>query len=67
MKKNLERVYFDISATTPIDLDVAEYMQNIQINIYGNPSSIHREGQASKAVIEKARKEFAKVCMLDAR
>jgi len=59
MKNNLERVYFDISATTPIDLGVAEYMQNIQINIYGNPSSIHREGQASKAVIEKARNQIA--------
>ena len=59
MKNNLKRIYFDISATTPIDLDVAEYMQSILINTYGNPSSIHREGQASKAIIEKARNQIA--------
>ncbi len=55
-----KRIYFDLSATTPIDNDVADYMHLLQKDIYGNPSSIHREGQSSKAIIEKSRKKIAK-------
>ncbi len=55
----MNRIYFDISATTPIDIRVANFMHNIQKETYGNPSSIHREGQAARAIIEKARRELA--------
>ena len=55
-----KRIYFDLSATTPIDNDVADYMHDLQKDIYGNPSSIHREGQSSKAIVEKSRKKIAK-------
>jgi cysteine desulfurase len=55
----MNRIYFDISATTPIDPRVANFMHNLQKETYGNPSSIHREGQAAKAVIEKSRRELA--------
>tara|TARA_Y100001970_G_C14209027_1_gene845810 strand:+ start:357 stop:1499 length:1143 start_codon:yes stop_codon:yes gene_type:complete len=55
----MKRLYFDISATTPIDLEVSELMNQIQNNIYGNPSSIHREGQAAKTVIEKSRRQIS--------
>ena len=55
----MNRIYFDISATTPIDSRVADFMHDLQKNTYGNPSSIHREGQAARAVIEKARRHLA--------
>ena len=55
----MNRIYFDISATTPIDRRIADFMHNMQQETYGNPSSIHREGQASRTVIEKSRRQMA--------
>ena len=55
----MNRIYFDISATTPIDPRVADLMHDLQKETYGNPSSIHREGQAARAVVEKARRQLA--------
>ena len=55
----MNRIYFDISATTPINPRVADFMYDLQKETFGNPSSIHREGQAARAVIEKARRELA--------
>jgi cysteine desulfurase len=55
----MKKVYCDISATTPINNDVAELMLNIQKNVFGNPSSIHKYGQESHAIIEKARIQVA--------
>jgi cysteine desulfurase len=34
-------------------------MHELQKNTYGNPSSIHREGQAARVVIEKSRRQLA--------
>ena len=50
----MKKVYCDISATTPIDIDVIDLMNDINKNIYGNPSSVHKYGQKSHAIIEKA-------------
>jgi len=55
----LNRIYFDISATTPIDPQVADVMHELQRHTYGNPSSIHREGQAARVVIEKSRRQLS--------
>ena len=57
----MSRIYFDISATTPVDPRVADFMHDLQKETYGNPSSIHREGQAARAIIEKSRRELATV------
>ncbi len=51
--------YFDHSATTPIHPDVQELMIELNSRHFGNPSSIHRYGQKSRALIEKARKQIA--------
>jgi cysteine desulfurase len=51
----MKKVYCDISATTPTNHKVIDLMANIQKNIFGNPSSIHKYGQESHAIIEKAR------------
>ena len=55
----MKKVYCDISATTPINPKIVDLMAKIQKNIFGNPSSIHKYGQESHAVIEKARIEVA--------
>jgi cysteine desulfurase len=52
-------IYFDSAATTPIDLKVSNFMVDILNNVYGNPSSIHKAGQKSKAVIENSRRQIA--------
>ena len=41
----MKKVYCDISATTPINIDVAKLMLDIQKNIFGNPSIVHKYGQ----------------------
>ncbi len=55
----MKKVYCDISATTPIDDEVANLMLTIQKNVFGNPSSIHKYGQESHAIIEKSRLQIA--------
>ena len=55
----MNKIYFDIAATTPIDKQVSLFMHEIQNSIYGNPSSIHRLGQEARATIEKARRQIA--------
>jgi cysteine desulfurase len=55
----MKRIYCDISATTPLDPQISEFLIDMNEHIYGNPSSIHREGQAAKAVIEKSRRQLA--------
>lgn len=52
-------IYFDHSATTPIDPRVLAIMQETAEIHYGNPSSIHKQGQKARAVIEKARRQIA--------
>ena len=51
--------YFDNSATTPIDQDVQSLMSDLNLNIYGNPSSIYASGRNAKNTIEIARRQLA--------
>ena len=52
-------LYFDNSATTPIDQDVQSLMSDLNQNIYGNPSSIYTSGRNAKNTIEIARRQLA--------
>lgn len=54
-------IYFDNAATTPINPEVVALMTETLQHHYGNPSSIHALGLASRTLIEKARKSIAKV------
>jgi cysteine desulfurase len=54
------RIYFDNAATTPILPEVLDAMVPVLQNAYGNPSSIHAEGRATRALLEDARKTVAK-------
>ncbi|MCK9351878.1 MAG: cysteine desulfurase family protein [Candidatus Paceibacterota bacterium] len=54
-----KRIYLDHAATTPIDPRVLSAMQKTEKSIFGNPSSIHKEGVAAKREVESARKQVA--------
>ena len=51
----MKKIYCDISATTPVDQQVIDFMMQVHKNAFGNPSSVHKYGQESHIVIEKAR------------
>jgi len=52
-------IYLDFNATTPVDPAVAEAMLPYLLQHYGNPSSSHRYGAATRRAIEHARKQVA--------
>ena len=54
-----EQIYFDVAATTPVDEEVINLINKINLNYFGNPSSIHRHGQKSHNLIEKSRISIA--------
>lgn len=55
----MRKVYFDHSATTPVDSAVAEEMIKYLTEHYGNPSSIHTWGREARKALEKARQQVA--------
>ncbi|MDZ4095886.1 MAG: aminotransferase class V-fold PLP-dependent enzyme [Paracoccaceae bacterium] len=52
------RVYLDWNATTPLRPEARTAM-NAAMDVVGNPSSVHAEGRAAKALIERARAQVA--------
>ena len=54
-------LYLDYSATTPVDSRVLEAMTPYFSASFGNPSSVHRYGQAAESVIDSARETVARV------
>jgi cysteine desulfurase len=61
-----QRAYLDHNATTPLRPAAAEAMTAAQ-KLTGNPSSIHAEGRAARAMIDKARAQIAKAFGGEAR
>lgn len=53
------RIYFDHSATTPLDPRVLQAMGPFLGGAYGNPSSLHEEGRIARAAVDKARAQVA--------
>jgi len=53
------RIYLDHNATTPVRAEVADAMDGVLRETYGNPSSVHAEGAAAKAEIDRARERVA--------
>ena len=56
-----KNLYFDTAATTPINPEVANLIHEINLEHYGNPSSIHSQGQKSHNIIERSRTEIANI------
>ncbi|EJF94156.1 cysteine desulfurase [Bartonella taylorii] len=55
----VRRRYFDHNATTPLK-KTARVALLEALEIFGNPSSVHAEGRAAKALLQKARRQIAK-------
>jgi cysteine desulfurase len=53
------RIYLDNNATTPIDPEVLGVLNESLREVFGNASSIHKEGQAARHRIEDARQSVA--------
>lgn len=61
------RVYLDSNATTPIHPAVLEALREAFADVYGNASSIHKEGQTARRRIENARESVARLIGAPAR
>lgn len=55
------RIYFDHAATTPLLPEVRSFLNETMETIFGNPSSTHAEGRASRSFIEEHRKNIASI------
>jgi cysteine desulfurase len=53
-----QRVYLDWNATTPLRAEARAAMV-AAMDVAGNPSSVHAEGRAARALIERARAQVA--------
>jgi len=61
------RIYLDNNATTPLDPAVLEALGRSFRDVFGNASSIHKEGQSARRAIEDARESVAKLLAAEAR
>ena len=53
-------IYLDHNATTPLDPEVRGVM-DAAAGVFGNPSSVHAEGQRARRLVEEARDEVARL------
>jgi len=60
------RTYLDWNATTPLRGEARAAMA-AAFDIFGNPSSVHSEGRAARALMEEARAAVAAAVGADAR
>jgi cysteine desulfurase len=60
MGKN-NRVFLDYAAVTPVDLAVEREMARVQKKFWGNPSSLHQEGEMAKNILEESRIKIARI------
>jgi cysteine desulfurase len=61
------RVYLDWNATTPPLPEVLDAMRDAGARTWGNPSSIHADGRAARAVVEDARAAVGALVSADPR
>ncbi len=63
----VQRFYFDHNATTPVSQLVLEVLVAALLEVSGNASSIHQDGQLAKQRLEAARREVAALLGCDAK
>ena len=61
----VSRFYFDHNATTPLSPAVLEVLVPALLEVYGNASSIHNDGQIAKQRLELARRQTAALLHCD--
>lgn len=55
----VREIYFDNSATTKVHPDVVEVINEVFMNNYGNPSSLHKKGVQAEQAVTQSRKIVA--------
>ncbi|HUP46454.1 MAG TPA: cysteine desulfurase family protein [Thermoanaerobaculia bacterium] len=55
------RIYLDNNATTPVHPEVLRVLESSLRDVFGNASSIHKEGQTARRVIEDAREAVGRL------
>jgi cysteine desulfurase len=63
----VRRFYFDHNATTPVSQSVLEVLVAALLEVPGNASSIHQDGQIAKQRLELARREVAALLGCEAK
>lgn len=56
----MSKIYFDHSATTPMDREVFEAMKPYFYQNFGNASSVHNFGQEAAKAVDQSRQKIAK-------
>lgn len=56
----MRKVYLDYSATTPVKKEVLDAMLPYFTELFGNASSVHQFGRATKSAVMAAREQIAK-------
>lgn len=62
-----DRIYLDHNATTRPDPEVSRVMAEFMETLYGNASSIHRDGRDARTALEAARRQVARLLGCTAR
>ena len=65
MSATLPEIYLDAAATTPPLASVIDTITAVQRLTWGNPSSLHRSGQAAAEVLERSRLSIAALLEAD--
>ncbi|MDY6933193.1 MAG: IscS subfamily cysteine desulfurase [Spirochaetota bacterium] len=65
-ESNVETIYLDHNATTPLAPEVSEIMKEM-MDCYGNPSSIHEAGKKARISVDRARRMVAQSINCTAR
>ena len=55
----MKELYIDNNATTPILKEVADEMNKVSSEFWGNPSSSHKRGKMAKSIVEESREQIA--------
>lgn len=58
-KTSSNRIYLDHASATPVKKEAVEEFARVAAEYFANASSIHTEGEKSKELLEKLRKDFA--------
>ena len=59
METSVKRIYADNAATTPVSKEVIEAMMPCFTDTWGNPSSLHTDGQRAKELLDESRRKIA--------
>lgn len=57
--ENRKRIYADNAATTPVSKEVIDAMEPCFRELWGNPSSLHTDGQLARELVDAARAKVA--------